>query len=322
MGRDAVYTGGVIAVREKRLLGDKLLRLCGGTAEEAFSALAESGYGSGASAHSARDYEALVEQEERELCGFIREYAPSDAEREYFLSPFDFHNAKALFKAFLLHEDAEKLLAPEGLIPVAELSAAVESGNGPDGRKELKEALRESRKLSEAGEVSGAALGLVFERALCRHLLAAVSKNGSLRKLLEGKTDRRNILTAMRSPSAEEAEKQYLPGGKLTSGQLAGLFAADAEKAAREFERTPYAGFVAGCLSAKAQNLPLTSAEREAASFETAFLAAKKYELRKNQPFLYYVLRRRAENANVRILFACLLAGMGEGEIAKRLRAM
>ena len=34
MGRDSVYTGGVIAVREKRFLGDRLLRMCGGTAAE------------------------------------------------------------------------------------------------------------------------------------------------------------------------------------------------------------------------------------------------------------------------------------------------
>lgn len=57
-------------------------------------------------------------------------------------------------------------------------------------------------------------------------------------------------------------------------------------------------------------------------NLEIDFLAAKKYELKSTQPFLYYVLRRRAENSNLRILFVCLLAGMSEGDIKRRLRAI
>lgn len=57
-------------------------------------------------------------------------------------------------------------------------------------------------------------------------------------------------------------------------------------------------------------------------SYETDFFAERKYELEKNQPFLYYVFRRRAESENVRIIFVCLLAGMRESEIKKRLRAL
>ena len=55
-------------------------------------------------------------------------------------------------------------------------------------------------------------------------------------------------------------------------------------------------------------------------NYEIQYFSAKKYDLIKNQPFLYYVFRRRAENANVRILFVCLLAGMRDSEIKKRLR--
>ena len=46
----------------------------------------------------------------------------------------------------------------------------------------------------------------------------------------------------------------------------------------------------------------------------------KKYELDKDEPFVYYVYRRRIENANVRIVFACLLAGLNEQAIKARLR--
>ena len=66
----------------------------------------------------------------------------------------------------------------------------------------------------------------------------------------------------------------------------------------------------------------MTEAERELASLEFDFLDVKKYELKATQPFLYYVFRRRAENQNVRIVFACRLAGLGEQEIKRRLRAV
>jgi vacuolar-type H+-ATPase subunit C/Vma6 len=39
-----------------------------------------------------------------------------------------------------------------------------------------------------------------------------------------------------------------------------------------------------------------------------------------NHPFLYYVFRKRAENADVRIIFVCLGAGMSQAEIKKRRR--
>ena len=86
MGKDVIYTNGVIAAREKYLLKEKLLRLCEGKAEDAFRILLESGYGSGAEAEGAYDYEALIGAEERSLDDFIREYAPSEAEAAYLLA--------------------------------------------------------------------------------------------------------------------------------------------------------------------------------------------------------------------------------------------
>ena len=90
---DTAYTNGVIAAREKYLLKDKLYRLCELTAEDAFRALIESGFGAGALAESVYEYEKLIAAEEASLDGFVREYAPSPAEKAYLLSPRDFHNA-------------------------------------------------------------------------------------------------------------------------------------------------------------------------------------------------------------------------------------
>jgi hypothetical protein len=56
-------------------------------------------------------------------------------------------------------------------------------------------------------------------------------------------------------------------------------------------------------------------------SYAQDFLSANRFELKNSQPFLYYVFRRRAQNANVRIVFACLLSKLPEKQIKMRLRA-
>ncbi|MDE6001422.1 MAG: V-type ATPase subunit, partial [Clostridia bacterium] len=114
----------------------------------------------------------------------------------------------------------------------------------------------------------------------------------------------------------------FVSGGKLSFAKLEKLFDSDAEKMSRSLEGTPYGDFLSLCLADKSANLPLTQAERVMESYEAKFFSARKYELERREPFLYYVFRRRAENADVRILFVCLLAGMGEREIKARLRAV
>ena len=164
MGKHVIYTNGVIAYREKFLLKDKLLKLCEGTAEDAFKSLNESGYGNGAEAASLYDYELLTAAEESALDDFIREYAPSRAEKAYLLAPRDFHNAKAILKAEYLGADAEKMLAPDGEIPISDLSVSLRSGDFSSLGKELGKTAKEAAELLKEEGASGAEIGGVFER--------------------------------------------------------------------------------------------------------------------------------------------------------------
>lgn len=320
-----MYTNGVIAAREKYLLNDKIFKLCDSGAEEALRVVSESGFGKGAEAASVYEYEKLVSADEAAIDGFIREYAPSRAEAAYLLSPRDFHNAKAAVKARYLNLDTENMLAPAGLIPVEVIINCVNSGEYAPLGKTLGYAVKQAAELfseENKAEVSGAEIGIIFEKALYSHLHEACGRNGLLKKLLTTRADMTNILTALRSTEEEYAAKCYVAGGKLSDKQLALFFGEDTDKALKAFKSTPYYEFVKKCVADKAAGLPLTAAERICESYETEYFTAKKYELQKSQPFLYYVFRRRAENTNVRILFVCLLAGMKDSEIKRRLRAI
>lgn len=305
---NTLFTNGVIAVREKSLLGEKLLRFAEMSAEEVFRALSESGFGSGSDAASVHDGEQLCEAESAELDGFIREYAPSRAIAEYLLLPRDYHNAKALVKAEILHTGFEKLLAPAGLVPVGTLSDAIGTGEfEPLGA--LGETMRSVLSMENP---TGAEVGFAFDKALFSRLLTVCRHNSLLRRLLAGRADRLNILTVLRAPDEAFAEKFLLPGGKCDKETLL----------SGEFKDPSLAEFYRMTSSAKEKGQPFTEAERAVDSFEAEYFTARKYELEGKEPFLYYVFRRRAEISDVRILLVCLNAGLDESEIKKRLRAI
>ena len=321
---DTTYTNGVIASREKYLLKDKLLRFCELSAEEAFRMLVESGYGGGASvAASVYEYENLIAVEESNLDAFIREYAPSETDRVYLLSSRDFHNAKALIKADYLSSDEGKMLAPVGLIGIDLISSCVKSKNFTPIttlNAYLGRACEDAMALLEENP-SGAKLGEIFDKAMYAYLYTVCKRKKALKDILIAKADMTNILTALRSGEEEVAREKYLPVGSLTAEKLNSLFLDDSEKAIKAFSKTPYASFVKTCFDALTKNEPMTQAERMLASYDTEYFSARKYELTKTEPFLYYVYRRKTENANVRIIFVCLLAGLDEYAVKKRLRA-
>lgn len=325
MGKSVDYVNGVIAVKEVYLLGDKISKLCDASAEDAFRAVSEGGFGKGADAVSAYEYEKLLCADERDLDAFIREYAPNNAQRAFLLSPRDFHNAKAILKAKYAECDLEKMLAPEGLLSIETITKSIEEEDYKPLGEELAAACENAAKLfGEDGtdEASGAEVGAIFERAQFSRLKASCAKNPMLKKLVAKKADMTDILTALRSKTPEYAANNYVLCGKLKAEQLSDLLLEDGEKAEHALDNTGYEKFVEICFEDKKNGLPLTRAELIRDNLEIDFLAEKKYELKRSEPFLYYVLRRRAENANLRILFVCLLAGMGEGEIKKRLRAI
>lgn len=321
MAKDLTYTNGVIAVREKYLLKDKISKLCEGGAEEAFRSLTECGFGRGADAASVYEYEKLVEADERSIDEFIREYSPSRAETEYLLCARDFHNAKALVKAEYLKLDIEKMLAPDGIYPVETIERCIKENNFEGLSEHLADAIVQA-EAALSSDASGAEVGIIFEKAYYAHIVSRCSKNLLLRRLIAAKADMTNILTALRSDSAEYAEHCFVDGGKLSKALLLKLFDEDKSAAAQAFEDTPYSEFVKSGIIAKSNSQPLTHAEKMCECYEAEFFAAKKYELKASQPFLYYVFSRRAENADVRILFVCLLAGMRESEIKRRLRTV
>ena len=311
MSIDSVYTDGVIAVKENALLKDKILKLCEGNAEEAFRVLTESGFGKSAEVSFPHEYEKLIAADERDLDGFIKEYSPSAAVTAYLLSSRDFHNLKAFLKAEMLGQSVDGMLAPDGLYSSEILKNCVKQGNFSSLEKRLKEVgekVYDSFKEENATPLTGAEIGSLFAKAEFDYLFARCKRNRLLKKLLVKRADMLNVLSAFRTNDREYAANNYVSGGKLKPAQLEKLFFAESDRVISAFGNSEYLQFVKLCLQARENKLPCAEAERIYDGLEADFLAEHKYELEREQPFLYYVFRRRAENANVRILFVCLAA--------------
>ena len=323
MSYDLSYTEGVIAARDKYLLKDRVLRLCEMTAEDAFRSLLEYGFGGGAeTAAVIHDYEKLIAYEDSALDAFILEYAPSKAEANYFLSARDFHNAKALLKAKLLGADTEKLLAPRGLMEIEVLAACVQSGDydGLSAMPRLRSACLEAEELlAQDGAVKGKEIGIIFERAMYKHLLERCRFNGALKRSLMAKIDMTNLLTAFRSQGEEDFIAAFIDGGKLKADDV---LSAKAEGLKDTRAYLLYPDFLQLCRTAQERGLPLTMPEKYRDEYDVEKLSENRFELKANEPFLYYVLRRKAENANVRIIFALQLLGASEQEMKRRLRGI
>ena len=325
MANELSYTEGIIAVKEKYLLKEKLLRLCEMTAEDAFRTLLEGSYGGGAeTTNNVYEYEKLVAKEEADTDAFIREFAPSNAELAYLLSPNDFHNAKALFKAAYLGVDVQKMLAADGVVSIETMAECIKSGDftALSGQPALMAACEAAAKYVSGEEtVAGAKLGMIFEKGLYAHLSKACRKNGALKRMVATKADMVNILTAFRVKNEAEAQEYFVGGGKLTAADLATLLQKGEEVLSMD-AFAPYVDFLRVCFAAKEKGLSLSAAEKIADAHDVDGLKGDRYELKARQEFLYYVLTRRAENANVRMIFALKLLGVAEADIKKRLRGV
>lgn len=322
MAKDLTYVNGIIAVKENSLLKDKIFALTEMSAEGAFRTLAESGFLKNSDVSSVFEYEKILRLDEEDIDGFTREYAPNNAISTYFFTPRDFHNAKALLKAKYLDTSADKMLAPEGLLSLDTIQKLVEGEEVKGVYNELSDGIKFASELFEKDGIntSGAEVGKIFEQKLYSCLLTACRHNRLLKKLLIQKIDMTNILIAMRSNTPEYAADNVISGGKIPVDKLLLLFSENEEKAERALENTYLEKYWKACLQTRKTGMPFTQAEKQIAGIEIDFLSEHKYELKRSQPFMYYVFRRRAENENVRIVLSCLLAGMSADDIKSRLR--
>ncbi len=314
MRYDTVFTNGVVKSREKYLLGNKLERMQEGTFEDALKTLKESGFGGDAVA-AADDVEQLIRAEEISLNNFIREYAPTDKFAAFLLAENDFHNAEGLVKCLYAGADEDKILAPTGIFSIERLTSAVRDDNYDGLPDELKKAIEESKNLFKDGKANGLNVDCLFKSQMFAYM-QVLARNVDLKKLLVSKADAANISSALRSRDFAIAQMMYVKGGKLPLSRIKDLCELPFD-AIEKGDFPPYAKAAAAEIS---KQKPATTFERMADDYPLTELYKTKYDMIATQPFLTYILKRRAEIKNVRIITVSLAAGLTAQQIKNKIR--
>lgn len=312
---DLAFINGVVKSRERYLLGEKLERMADGTLQDALRILRESSFGGETAVDAQPDAELLIRSEEESVNAFVREYAPDARTRAFLLAEYDFHNAEALVKCRYAGQDESRILTAEGNIELSRLREAV-NGEGYDGiPPAMAEAIRSTSASFEEGKANGFSVDCTFKAATFEYLLTQ-AKNSKLKAILQAKADAANVSSALRSRDWQQAEKMLVKGGKLPVSHVKALceLSFDAIEGGDFSEQVKLAAREAG------RGAPLTEYEKKTENFAMELLMLTRYDMIGIEPFVLYVLRRRAEIRNVRIITVSLAAGLSSQQIRNKIR--
>lgn len=317
MQKDILFIDAVCKSREKFLIGyDRYLRLIDAeNYNEGLKLLRE--YNFGKSAAEGADLSQIIYAEEEDLIAFIKEYAPKGGAQNYFLLPYDFLNAEALFKCSKLNLPKDsKYLTHEGLLSIDEIKCAV------SGEKckiqEINEAIEEAEKLfTENALPTGALVDTVFTRKLYA-AIKRLAADAEVLNFLESEKLFKNISIALRCESVEEYEALKIPCKILKKEQETALLSKDEGKMAGAFKNSRYLDFVK--TASKNIGKPLSEYERMVDGYALNKLKETRFFNEGTKPYLLYVSYRKADIKNVRLILSSLKSGIARDVVKGKLR--
>jgi len=319
---NSVYSNARAKALENYLLGkERLNRMAESeNAEDALRILSEVNFGDGITLDNTNDFERLIDVEREKLFDFIREVAPSEDLKKYFLLKNDFHNAEAGIKAKYLKIDETKMTVSNGLIDKDLLKEKILIDEYKDFPEEMANALLKCDEAFVSGKANGAFVGRIFKQAYYSELSKCASKNKALKELFAVKVDCVNIGTAMRSRDFEVTKSSMVFGGSLKEDDLKFLCEESFEVIKERFKFHKLANIIEAAATAASSEKPLSDFETLADGYALSYLKKFKYSSDGVYPFLLYVFYKLAELDNVRIILVGLLSGHSSIEIKGRLR--
>lgn len=316
MQKDILFIDAACKSREKFLLGsDKYARLidCDNYLD-GLKMLREYNFGKSASENA--DLSDVLYAEEEDLIAFIKEYAPKKGVHNYFLLPYDFLNAEALFKCKKLGLEEEKYLTHEGVLKIDDIKNALDGKSS--GVLEIDKAFKEAEALFDNEEApTGALVDTVFARNLYTAMRRLV-KDGRTLKFIEREIDLKNISVILRSESFDEYLSMKLPYGALSVSQEKLLMEKNAEKILKAFKKTVFYDFLKKAFTSSENSL--REYEKAVDGYNLAKLKETRYFIKGTEPYLLYVGYRKADVKNVRLILGGLRGGVGKETVKAKLR--
>lgn len=315
------YINAICASRSVTLLGGERLRRMAESENLplAFDILRESAFGGESTAtYGYKDYEKVIEEEEKLLYSFVKEYAPTEEIKKICLQPADFYNAEVILKSKHLKLDYQPLIQNEGLLTQEELISLVENGKSENAPKELISAVNGAKEELSKG-AGGMVVGVIFARAKYA-FLSRITKTHYLKELLVKEIDGVNLCIVLRAESWELAQKQIIPKGSLTQEQLKAIQSRDKRLIATLLSNHWLKEIAQEGANSVLKGDPLIETERRLNSLSaTRMLEGRYTEQGGTNPFMLYYFRRKNEISCVRTVLTGKANKLDADQIKRRL---
>ncbi len=317
---NVLYSNARAKALTNNLLGlERLKRMIDSTPIDALRILSEVNFGEGVNISNPLDFEKILYAEEKKLLSFIRSTSPSESFKDYFLIPYDYHNADAFIKAKFLKIDAEKMLVCHGNVEAGLMGERIFNDDYRFFSPYLSSAISECDKIFVMWHEAGEIIGRTIKKALYNELYSISKSDKLLKEIFTFKVDMTNVSTALRYRDFDLAKDSFLLGGKVSLNDFKLLCTESIENINEKIKFLPYGEIISLAVDSLNKGLPFSAFENQVNSFTIKLLKKMKYETGGYIPFALYCYYKLNEIQNVRIIMVGLNNGLDKSEILGRL---
>ncbi len=315
-----VYSNARVKAMENTFLSnEKIVRMAySDSLEEGVKVLLESAYGGGIIVET-KDYEALLQAEEKKISEFILDAMPKDKGMESFLIKNDYHNLKALVKGkYMRLDNVDFMLMPKGLLDIDELKEKVLGDDYSGLSKNMSAALLAIDGARADGKLSPRFIDVTLEKVCYREIFAYLKKVKvpSILTYWQTDADFSNVSSYIRSARCGNGElfrQGFIDGGKLDLS----FFDVDQSQFAEKLRYSPYAQ-IADCV----KDLDMVTFERIWDNTLLSVFKEKRNDIFTVSPIAGFYIAKKIEIKIVRMICILLKNDVDKDVIKMRLREL
>ncbi len=318
----------VKSLENNLLTTDKIIRMVDcATLDEAVKILAESNYGGGIGIDNPRNFDRILNAEEKSVTEFVKEVMPSGYGLECFLLKNDYHNAKAFVKAkYSSIKDAAVMLKPSGTIAAEKLEEGIMSDNYGDMPKPMEDALNAIDYAFVNGARSPRKVDIMLDRAMFKDIFSrlAKAKPTVISEYFVLLADLTNISAMVRSKRSDMSiklfEESFVAGGKLSWEKLASLYESNLESAADAMRYSDYSQ--AFYKLAEDKSGALIKYEAYMDNLLLSVFRKERHNMFSPAPIAGYYLGKLTEMKVAKLILVCINNNVEKSIIRQRLREL
>jgi len=315
-----VYSNARVKAMENTFLSnEKIVRMAySDSLEEGVKVLLESAYGGGIIVET-KDYEALLQAEEKKISEFILDAMPKDKGMESFLIKNDYHNLKALVKGkYMRLDNVDFMLMPKGLLDIDELKEKVLGDDYSGLSKNMSAALLAIDGARADGKLSPRFIDVTLEKVCYREIFAYLKKVKvpSILTYWQTDADFSNVSSYIRSARCGNGElfrQGFIDGGKLDLS----FFDVDQSQFAEKLRYSHYAQ-IADCV----KDLDMVTFERIWDNTLLSVFKEKRNDIFTVSPIAGFYIAKKIEIKIVRMICILLKNDVDKDVIKMRLREL